>query len=254
MNKNLLKNVGILVGMTAVVVLLLIFATNQFLGSYTRNGEKIPVPHLYGLTLNEAVGVLDELGLRYEIRDSVFDTNIPKNAILHHDPDTGEFVKNGRIIYLSINASEVPRVKMPDLDHKNINQAIMIIESLGLLVGKIDTANDIADDAVLEQLHKGKRILPDTEIPKGSIIDLVIGDGMNANVSYEGEVDIPDLVGTTLVEATIILEAYGLTLGTVVGRGAITDSANATIRSQVPSYAPEAKIRSGSRVSVIIKQ
>lgn len=254
MNKNLVKKLGILIGLTTLVVLLLILATNKFLGSYTRNGEKIPVPPLYGLTLNEAIGVLDELGLRHEIRDSVFDANVPKNAVLHHDPDTGEFVKNGRIIYLSINASEVPQVKMPDLDHKNINQAIMIIESMGLLVGKIDTANDIADDAVLEQLYKGKRILPDTEIPKGSIIDLVIGDGMNSNVSFEGEVDIPDLVGTTLVEATIVLEAFGLKLGTVVGRGEISDSANATIRSQVPSYSPEAKLRAGSRVSVIIKQ
>jgi beta-lactam-binding protein with PASTA domain len=248
------KQVLIGLGIALAFVFILVFSINYFLKVYTHNGEKIPVPVLYGLDLAEAAILLDELGLRYEVRDSIFEAGKVKNAVLSQDPDTGEFVKEGRIIYLGVNSSQVPRVKMPNLDHKNINQGIMILESLGLFIGKIDTTNDIAESAILEQKYQGKRILPDTEIPKGSVIDLVIGDGKIGSVVYEGEVDVPDLVGASVIEATIILEAYGLKLGTIASRGTISDSSRATIVSQIPSYAPEAKVPVGSRVSVLIKQ
>lgn len=248
------KQIAINIGLALLLVLLVVFGVNRFLAFYTHHDEKIPVPMLYGLEVEEVQNLLDELGLRYEIRDSLFEEGKPRNAVLQQDPDTGEFVKEGRIIYLSINASEVPKIKMPDLIDKNIHQAIMILESLNLKVGDIDTVRDIAEDAVVEQRYKGKTIRPDTEIGQGSVIDLVIGDGADQNGIGTDEVELPDLEGSTLGDARIILDAYGLRLGEITARGAIRDSSEATIIEQIPSYSPEIKLRRGSSILLTIKQ
>ena len=119
-----MKKIGISVIAAIGLVIVLIFGVNRFLAIYTHHDEKIPVPVLYGLEVPEVERLLDELGLRYEIRDSLFEEGKPRNAVLSQDPDTNEFVKEDRIIYISINASETPKIRMPDLTHKNINQAI----------------------------------------------------------------------------------------------------------------------------------
>lgn len=254
MKQETLKKLGISVAAALLLVLLLVFGLSRFLAMYTHHEEKIPVPMLYGLGVPEVEHLLDELGLRYEIRDSLFEEGKPRNAVLQQDPDTGEFVKEGRVIYISINSSEIPKVRMPDLDHKNIHQAIMILESMGLKVGRIDTIADIAEDAVLNWRINGKAVRANTEIGQGSVIDLTIADGGNDLGVFEGNVDVPDLVGVSLGEAQVLLEAYGLRLGTVLGRGEISDSSQATVLSQIPSYSPDLEIRKGSRISVTIKQ
>lgn len=248
-----MKKIAISIIAAILLMLLLIFGVNQYLSIYTHHDEKIPVPVLYGLELQDVDHLLNELGLRYEIRDSLFEEGMPRNAVLQQDPDTGEFVKENRIIYVSINASESPKLLMPDLNHKNINQAIMILESMGLKVGKIDTTQDIAEDAVLEQKYKGKVIRPDQEIGQGSTIDLVIGDGGNEQGIFQGEVDVPELEGLKYGEARILLDAYGLRVGAVVAKGNISDSSEATVMAQIPSYSPNLKIKKGSKVSLTIK-
>lgn len=254
MKQEILKKLGISLAAALVLILLLAFGLSRFLAMYTHHDEKIPVPVLYGLGVPEVENLLDEIGLRYEIRDSLFEEGKPRNSVLQQDPDTGEFVKEGRVIYISINSSEIPKIRMPDLDHKNIHQAIMILESLGLKVGRIDTIADIAEDAVMDWRVNGKRVRPDTEIGQGSVIDLTIADGGDDLGVFEGDVEVPDLVGNSLTEARVLLEAYGLRLGTVVGKGQISDSSQATVLSQIPSYSPDLEIRKGSRVSVTIKQ
>ncbi|HCS20966.1 MAG TPA: hypothetical protein DIW47_10480 [Bacteroidetes bacterium] len=254
MKQETLKKLGISVAAALLLILLLVFGLSRFLAMYTHHEEKIPVPVLYGLGVPEVENLLDEIGLRYEVRDSLFDETKPRNSVLKQDPDTGEFVKEGRVIYLSINSSEIPKILMPDLDHKNIHQAIMILESLGLKVGRIDTVPYIAEDAVMDWRINGKFVRPNTEVAQGSVVDLTIADGGNEDGVYEGKSEVPDLVGTTLGEARSLLEAYGLRLGTVVGKGEISDSTEATIQAQIPSYSPDLVIRKGSRISVTIKQ
>ena len=248
-----MKKTVLNLSLAIALIIFLLLGVNYGLSMYTHHGEKIPVPDLHGLELDEVKNLLDELELRYEIRDSLFEENMPRNSVLKQDPDTGEFVKEGRIIYLSINNNEVPKVKMPDLTDKNIHQALMILEGLGIMPGKIDTTENIAEDAVIEQRHKGKIIRPDTEIPQGSVIDLVIGDGSGGGAP-DGEVSVPDLIGSTLGDARIILDAYGLAIGVISSQGKITDSSEATIVSQNPSYEPDTRITKGTAVSLTIQQ
>jgi len=66
-------------------------------------------------------------------------------------------------------------------------------------------------------------------IPKGSRIDLVLGNGLGAN-----EVEIPNLIGLPLNEAKFALSGAGLGLGTVTYDPNVTDTATAVISVQSP--------------------
>lgn len=251
---KVLKSKPLWVNILAMIVfiLLLAFGVDKFLDSYTRHGEKIQVPALYGLQVDEASNLLSELDLRYEILDSTFEENFPRFAVIEQIPDSGSYVKDDRIVYIRINRGEVPTVQMPDLTDKNIKQAVFILESMGLKLGRVDTVRDIAEDAVIKQLYKGNIVRENTELPQGSVIDLIIGDG-----ALQGSVDkvpIPELEGSTLDETRIILGAYGLKLGIISTNGMISDSSQATIVGQSPSFDPNISIPKGTSINVTIKQ
>jgi beta-lactam-binding protein with PASTA domain len=233
-------------------VFFVFFIVDKLLDTYTHHGEKIKVPVLYGLQLEEAVNLLKETGLRYEVQDSLFEEGKAGNSVLGQNPDTGEYVKEGRIIYLSVNSSVVPKVKMPDLRDKNIKQAIIILESSGLVLGRVDTTRDIAEDAVIEQKYKGAAIAPDTEINQGSVIHLVIGDGMQPDSGPE--VPVPDLSDLTVDEVKILMEAYGLYIREIKVSGKLRDTASARVIAQQPAYDPGLSIRSGSGIIITVKQ
>ncbi len=233
-----------------VFLALILWGVDKFLDSVTRHGESKYVPSLYGLQVDEASNLLEELDLRYEILDSLYDENFPRNAVIEQIPDSGSRVKEDRKIYIRINRGDVPMVQMPDLEDKNIKQAIFILESVGLKLGKIDTVEDIAEDAVIKQLYKGNVIRVNTEIPRGSVISLIIGNGGKQAVD---KVPVPDLDGSTLDEARIILGAMGLKLGSVSANGRISDSSQATVIGQSPSYSPDLQLYRGSSVNVTIK-
>ncbi|TNE82358.1 MAG: PASTA domain-containing protein [Bacteroidetes bacterium] len=249
---KVLKSKPLWINLIAMLVFLalVVWGVDKFLDSVTRHGESKYVPSLYGLQVEEAGNLLEELDLRYEILDSLYDENFPKNAVIEQIPDSGCLVKEERKIYIRINRGDVPMVQMPDLEDKNIKQALFILESVGLKIGHIDTVEDIAEDAVIKQLYKGNVIRVNTEIPRGSVINLIIGNGGKQAAE---KVPVPDLDGSTLNEARIILGAMGLKLGEVYTTGKISDSSQATVISQSPSYSSDLMLYRGSSINVTIK-
>lgn len=66
---------------------------------------------------------------------------------------------------------------IPDLIRRTRRQAEPTLRSLGFEIGDVSYKPDIAEDAVLELRHKGKKLEPGDELMKTSTIDLVLGDG-----------------------------------------------------------------------------
>ena len=78
------------------------------------------------------------------------------------------------------------------------------------------------------------------------MIDLVLGNGQGAS-----EVEIPDVTGLTLQEATFALRGASLTLGNVRYMGFVTDSAAARVVNQAP--APDSsKVSIGTPVNLAL--
>ena len=155
-------------------VILMLF----WLKSTTNHGQKIEVPNLDRLSLDMAEEKLAELDLRFVILDSSnYNPNFPKYSVIEQIPEAGEFVKENRKIYLTLNRSGYVFLEVPNVIGKTRRQAAPTLVSMGFEIGKIEYSSYIALDEVLEMSYKGKKIRPGDQLQKTSVIDFVLGDG-----------------------------------------------------------------------------
>lgn len=160
----------------------------------THHGQEITVPDLARLSAEQAEEKLGALDLDYIILDTVdFKPDFPKLTIVEQEPKAGAKVKEGRKIYIKINASKYTMVTLPDLIEKTYRQAVPTLEAVGLLEGTITYKPYLGKDMVLELRLNGKKLKAGDKVLKSSKIDLVLGDG---KITYEEAVD------TTAVDTT----------------------------------------------------
>ncbi|TZF83684.1 PASTA domain-containing protein [Pedobacter sp. BS3] len=236
---NLLVAIGSVIGFVLIVFFCLRF--------YTRHGEGLPVPKLKGLSVENAIQLLESQGFKYQI-DSVFQMDKAPGLVVEQDPDPNTNVKNNRTIYLTIITRQAPNVGFPDIQNITFLEAQAILSNYGLKIGDTTYISDIARDRVLAAKFGGEPVEKGQMLPKGSKVDLVLGDGKGAS-----EVDLPDLKGLTLSEAIFSLKGASLSLGTVMYEGAITDSLNAHIIRQYPALSDSlSKVAIGTKVDVVV--
>lgn len=238
---NLLLAIG-----TVVVIVMIVFFSLSF---YTRHGTGIPVPQLKGMQVEKAMSLLKEQGFDYKI-DSVYVLDQSPGSVIEQDPDPGTNVKENRTIYLTVVTRLAPPVSLPDLEPYTYREAVATLANYGLKVGDTTYRSDIARDRILEMRFGGQVIKAGTAIPKGSRIDLVLGNGEGAS-----EVEIPDVVNQDLDAAKFVIKNGGLTLGTITYQGSITDSTSLVVVSQSPIKTDSlSKVSNGTRINLTVSQ
>jgi eukaryotic-like serine/threonine-protein kinase len=231
-----------------IIVVLLLTGVSLVLNNVTRHGESLTVPDITGLRVEDAEKILIAKKLKVMITDSLFFEDKPKNSVLDQNPSPQSKVKEGRVVYITINSTKAPLVNMPNLIDVSYRQAQVMLQSVGLKPGQLIYKPDIAKNVVLEQLLANQNVVPGEKIPKGSTIDLVLGDGLG-----QGDVSLPDLMGMTLDEARNLLASSSLGLGSVVYQGAIKDSATAVVVRQNPAYAEGVMVGTGQPIDLFLK-
>lgn len=170
-----LKNILIMLSIGVVAILFFFYV---YLPATTNHNEAITVPDLVGKSFNDVDQFLTNRNLRYEVvTDSGYAEDQPPQSILSQNPKTGMKVKENRKIYLTLNATVPPQVRMPDLTNTDLLNAEDILETNGLKRGNLSYSPDRRVNAIIEQRMNGEKIEPGTLIFKGSVIDLVIGNG-----------------------------------------------------------------------------
>src|SRR5690606_1859100 len=204
---------------TAIIVIALFVFTIFFvLRSYTRHGENIKVPELTNMSLKDAINTLESNGFRYQV-DSVYQTDATPGIIIDQDPSPGSNVKTNRTIYITMITMTPPFVNFPEVREMTYLEARAMISNYELKIADTIYIPDIARDVVLDVKYGVEKLLGGKEILKGSIVSLVLGNGMG-----DSEVIVPDLSGLTLDESTFSIRVSSLTLGSVPYMGYITDS------------------------------
>ena len=167
------------IGIAIVLLFVVVFALKWWLGFTTNHDQKIQVPNLHKMSLAEVEQKLEELHLDFIIIDSAtYNPEYPKKSVIDQDPTEGDFVKEKRKLYLTLNPSKYRDVEIPDLNGRTKRQATTHLSSQGFIVGKKPVfVKDIGKDVVRGLLHNGKKITPGTKLPKKSTINLVLGDG-----------------------------------------------------------------------------
>jgi len=171
----------------AVVVLIVVFFTlAKWLNISTHHNQKIEVPDLKKMSLIKVQHTLKEIDLRMVILDSAsYNPNYPKKSVIDQMPEAGDFVKENRKIYLTLNPSGYKSIPIPDLYGKTKRQATAHLLALGFRIGKNEIrVSDIAKDVVRGLKYNGKDLKPGVKIPKNSIITLKLGNGKGSG-SYK---------------------------------------------------------------------
>lgn len=204
------------------------FTFKVWLASYTNHNQEIEIPDLSQMTIQEAIERLDQLGLIYEVDSVRHDSTRPVYAVLEFHPQAGFKVKEGRKVFIKSNPKSWQPVLMPDIVGKSKRLALTQLKISGLVVGDTIYEPDLARDAVLRVMYKGKQIEKGTELPRFSKIDLVLGKGLEYGVKT------PNLLGMSLEEAKSLIYANRFDVGRITVHGSFLDSANLKVYYQYP--------------------
>ena len=216
---------------------------------YTNHGDYVVVPGVKGKSFYEAKEELSNYDLDYSISDSTFDESKPPLSVLDQQPQKGAKVKQNRKIYLTLNASAPPSVKIPIIIDNSRRQAELILNSWGLKIGQLIYVPDMAKDAVLNIQVNGKIVKPGTIVPKGTAIDLVLGDGFGSQIA-----EVPPITDMTVIEARAVLEAVNLNVGQIIAAGPIEDTLSAYVYDQEPKFGLPGKLGENNSVMLYIRQ
>lgn len=215
-----------------------------YLPSATQHGQTEEVPNLEGMNVKDVEDYLERKSLRFQVSDCTYVKEKRPLTILSQYPKAGSKVKENRRIYISVAAMSPPKVKMPNLIDASLKNAQLVLQSYDLVLKNVKYVPHFAKNAVLKQFWGTKEIKPGDYLPKGSIINVVVGDGLSSS-----KVSLPNLVGSSYTEAGGILEALELNLGSVVWDESSTEEAG-TIIKQKPAFAHGDSIQRGQIVDV----
>lgn len=239
--KIFLANLSVLAG----IILLLFILLNIGMRTYTHHGESLTVPDFKGKSLEEVEKICSDRGLRFKVDDSTFVQGVPFFTVVEQSPKPLSKVKKNRTIYITISSNNPPKVKLPNLIDLTLPRATVLLAGFGLKAGEITSVPGIAQNVVIKMMKNGREIKPGTQITKGSLIDLVIEDGYT-----NSKVDVQDLRGLTIDEATFTLSGFGLSLGATVYDKTAKDTSKAVIYKQKPAPGKDKTMSQGESIDV----
>lgn len=249
--------------LAVVVVLLVSYVSLNYIESYANNDADdykkfyIEVPNFKSVHIDDLDEFISGKDLKYVISDSVYSDDAPAGTVIRQDPDpnTNElssYVKPGRTIYLTIVKKGGEYKVVPDLitNYHSKKLAKVKLEMLGFKTTFEPKPNK--NDYVLMLEHKGKELLPNTKLLKGSVIKVYYGNGGGGDA-----VMLPKVIDMTVQEANQILALAGLE-AEVLYENALTmqDSLGFVVYKQSPHPNSVVKgiVPSGTIVSVFARK
>ena len=258
--KDFLLHLAILIGGSALIIVIVFY---MWLPITTNHGETITVPDIQGMTVDELDEFLGKRNLRFEATaDSSYSPNHPPLAVLRQVPKPNTKVKENRKIYVTLNAESPPKVRMPKVEDLSLKSAMMVLKSYDLKLGEVKYIPDVFFFVFHEAKMNGRTVLEGEKIEKGSVINLVAGDGYG-NTQFQS----PNLIGLEQEEAEVAIIGSGLKIGKIeitdkslAGFAAIDSAGNdileyreiapGTVQQQYPR--PERRVKIGDPVDIWI--
>ena len=178
--------------LAGVITLVLLGGVMFWLSSYTRHNEAVVVPDVRGLKVEEAAEYFDRSNLRYNVIDSVFSNDVPAGAIVEMIPEAGAKVKDGRIVFITINAFTTQMAPMPNVQDLSFRQAQALLEATGFNSVEIEYVPGDYKDLVVGVEHRGRMLSSGEKVSLKAALVLKISNG-------EGEM-LPTTTDSTAVE------------------------------------------------------
>ena len=185
-----------------VAAIVLVFLLWQAMRIYTHHGEKIEVPNVKGMLLEDAKFHLEKTDLEAEVSDSSYNRNLPAGTVLDQTPSKGKMVKSGRTVFLTINSREMPTLVMPDIaDNCSLREAQAKLKALGFKLGKVEYVHG-DKDWVMDVKTGNHHVAAGERVPIDVPVILVVGNNTDVFDEYEEE-------DTTEVESLMDISDIG---------------------------------------------
>ena len=164
---------------------------------------KYEMPNLVGMDYYEAKDTYSYLDLQI---DNTEYTSYEKDVIYFQDIQVGESVGNGQAVKVNVSLG-VNMAKVPDVKNYHYEYARKILEQEGFIVEqKYEMSSDGTETSYVIRTEPGAG----QEAEAGSTVIMYISKGMNND-----SIEITNMVGMTLEQATKLCQYYGLTVETV---------------------------------------
>ncbi|HOP68841.1 MAG TPA: Stk1 family PASTA domain-containing Ser/Thr kinase [Bacillota bacterium] len=197
---------------------------------------EVTVPDVQEMPLDDAVALLEEAGLRYTIKEQVFDNVVPKGNVIRVEPRPGRKVREGSEVALVLsNGPEY--VLTPNLLQRTEMEARIIAQDLDLKLRFIREYNEEEPEGkIFRQVpDEGFRVAP--------------GDEITVYVSMGGRpFPIANLKGKSREEAEAYLRENGLKVRQI--REEQSDSPAGTVIAQFPEGG--SNVQPGQSVDLVI--
>lgn len=222
------------------------FVLNNFLTEYTRHGQTVTVPNVMNEHVDDLPELLEKKGFRFEITDSTWIRKEKKGAVLEQLPKAGELVKEGRKIYIKINArtNKKVRLNLENVLKAHPRIAREILQSLDVKVDRYEIKTSEYENQTLAVKDlQGNELKTGDLVYAGAKLILVISE------QGKGVVKMPNVVGKSIQDAREIIESNNLSITifpTVDDCNKKREESKVKVRKQDP--APNEEIKTGGRV------
>ncbi|MEU0161939.1 Stk1 family PASTA domain-containing Ser/Thr kinase [Streptomyces sp. NPDC006261] len=211
---------------TIVAAVLLILSVGAGVW-YINSGQFTQVPSLLGQTQKVAEQRLADEGLGLKSVERVFSDTVERGSVVGSDPASGDRIRgNGSVKLVVSRGPEIVRV--PDVAGSSLADARRSLKKVGLAPGMVtrEFSEDVArGDVIRTDPRAGTDRNPDTAVA------LVVSKG--------SPVDVPDVTGLSVEDATAELAEEGLKVEVVPGR-VHSSEVDGDIAQQSPGAGTEA--------------
>jgi len=239
-------------GLAVVLAVVGFVALNLFLRAFTRHSERIAVPSVVGVHMNEAELALEAAGLHPVVMDSLYSAKGQAGSVVEQDPAAGVEVKGTRNVYLTVYRSTPPSERLEVEEGMDAGVARILLDVKGFpFRERYEPSTELSGLVMRIEDSRGQSKLPDDRLQKGQPLVLVIGQASSRQVV------LPELVGLTRREGIRALKQLGLSVG--FSRWSFQpssgqDSSEAVISSQVPVYTPGRQVNAGMAIDLTFEQ
>ncbi|MFM8997170.1 MAG: PASTA domain-containing protein, partial [Candidatus Limnocylindrus sp.] len=202
------------VAVTVLVLLAAVIFGLRLINAGAGPDDNVKVPPITSLTLAEAIPIAEQLGLRIKVTERVTAESLPVDTILSQSPDPSTLVPLDSVIEVRVVAGSGLAV-VPELLGSTEEEATRRLRAANLRLGQVISAwsPDAPLGSVLQQNPRAG-----LQVANGSRVDLVVSlgpepsPGASASPSGVADTAVPVLRCAAVGEASLMLEAVGLTL------------------------------------------
>ncbi|MFE7499501.1 Stk1 family PASTA domain-containing Ser/Thr kinase [Streptomyces albidoflavus] len=225
-------------GLAALVAVLLVLCVGAGVW-YINSGQFTRVPPLLAKTEDEARQRLADAGLKVGGVDKAYSDTADRGTVTKTDPGTGERVRGNGSVDLTVSLG--PRkVTVPRVEGMTLAKAKARLRDAGLEPGMVTRAFS-------DSVAKGEVVSTDpsagTERRGGSAVALVVSKG--------APVEVPDVAGSSLQEATEALKEAGLKVSTADER-IFSEHEKGAVAAQSPK--PGTELAEGGEVKLTLSK